>query len=358
MHPRTFRFLSPALGAAMVLSVAVTLPGPASAAIEGLTVFAARDIGTFRGKAYREIEARMEGSASGGAYAVPVTFTFPKQASEHNGFAVVDVVNTVTIGKEQFVVGGRPLPLARLHMGEDFLFGNGNAYIAVIWDKSTVEALGSGTIAAVADGYTVLRDAAALARNPAGLLPVEAGGAPPASGKVVVCGYSQTGSLLRGWYAKRLNSGKGGALTFDGALVAGASGGCKDLDPLGDAICEGPLADGGKVIVLSPESDAEWNGYVERGETADYRVIEIASVSHIPASAADFRGHGLPEQNLIDFGPAFRAALVNLQAWLNSTDPPPGITIDLTDEAPLGCPGRILPVGRPSATRTATRSAV
>lgn len=129
--------------------------------------------------------------------------------------------------------------------------------------------------------------------------------------------------------------------TFDGALVAGAAGFCKDLDPPGEAVCEGPLADGGKVIVLSTETDAEWTGYIERGETANYRVVEIAGVSHIPASAADFRGHGLPEQNPVDFGPAFRAALVNLEAWLNGTEPPPSVTIELSDEAPKEVQGSL-----------------
>lgn len=203
MHPKGFRLPRLALGTAIVLATTGTFPVPAGAEIKELTLLAVRDIGPFRGKAYRELEARMEGSAPGGAYAVPVTLAFPKQPSDHNGFAVVDVVNTVTIGKEQFVLGGRPFPLARIHMGEDFLFGGGNAYVAVIWDMSAVEALGNGTIVAPADGYTVLRDAAALARNPAALLPAEAG-TPALSGKVVAYGYSQTGGLLRNWYAERL----------------------------------------------------------------------------------------------------------------------------------------------------------
>ena len=113
--------------------------------------------------------------------------------------------------------------------------------------------------------------------------------------------------------------------------------------------CEGPLADGGKVIVVSTETDVEWNGYIERGENADYRVVEIAGVSHIPASAADFRGHGLPEQNPVELGPVVRAALVNLQAWLRGTEPPPSITIQLTEDAAKELQG--------SPYRTAARDA-
>ncbi len=312
-----------------------------------MTVLASKDIGPFRGKAYRELETRMDGIAPGGPYAVPVTIAFPTRASDHNGFAVVDVVNTVTIGKDQYVRPVEPLPLARTHMGDDFLFGAGNTYIGVIWDKAATDALKNGTITTMADGYAILRDAAALARNPAPLLATGASTL-PASKWVVAYGYSQTGSLLRGWYTDHRNS-RSGALIFDGALVAGAGGFCKSLDPPGGAECEGPLADGGKVIVVSTETDVEWNGYIERGENADYRVVEIAGVSHIPASAADFRGHGLPEQNPVNFGPVVRAALVNLQAWLRGTEPPPSITIQLTEDAAKELQG--------SPYRTAARDA-
>jgi hypothetical protein len=113
---------------------AVTSP-PARAEPSGLTVRTAKDIGPFRGKAYREVEAQLRSTAPGGAYAVPITLAFPKRVSDHNGFAIVDIVNTITIGKEQFVLGGQPLPLARGHMGDDFLFGKGNVYVGVIWDK-------------------------------------------------------------------------------------------------------------------------------------------------------------------------------------------------------------------------------
>ncbi|HMG50488.1 MAG TPA: alpha/beta hydrolase domain-containing protein, partial [Inquilinus sp.] len=208
----------------VALAVGATLAAPpsAQAEIKSVTVLAATDIGPFRGKVYRELETRMEGSAPGGPYTVPVTIAFPKQVSDHNGFAVVDIVNTVTIGNSQFVVGGRPLPLARMHMGEDFLFGMGNAYVAVIWDKMATDLLGNGTIAIPVDAYSILRDAAAFARNPAAFLPAEAG-TPPASSRLVAYGYSQTGSILRGWYAQHLNS-QTGVPTFDGALVAAASG--------------------------------------------------------------------------------------------------------------------------------------
>jgi len=315
----------------LVFAIPFLTSSPAAAEIKNIVVASASEIGPFRGKGYREVHATMEGVAPGGAYSVPVVLAFPKAAADHNGFAVVDVINTSTIGKEQFVLGGRPLPLARSHMSEDFLFGKGNAYVAVMWDKKAVEVFGNGMIATPADGYTVLRDAATLARDPASHLPADAGTAPP-SGKIIAYGYSQTASLLRGWYFDHRNT-EGGTPVFDGALVAGAGAWCIDLATSGWKPCPGVLADGGKVIVLLPETDVEWGGYLERGDHPDYRVIEIAGVSHIPASAADFRTHGMPEQNPVGFEPVFRAALVNLQDWLNGRAPPRSIAIELSDAA-------------------------
>ncbi len=315
------------LAAATTLILSIAAPMPGVAEIKSLTQLSSKEIGPFDGKPYREIEARMEGDAPGGDYAVPVTLILPTEAADHNGFAVVDIINTVTIGKPEFVVGGKPLPLARGHMGDEFLFGRGHVYVGVIWDKAATDALKSGTIAAPADGYTIIRDAATLARDPGKFLPDDAGAA-PTSGKIIAYGYSQTGSLLRGWYAGHLNK-KDGAPVFDGGLVAGASGGCRDLATSEWKVCEGALADGGKVISLSTETDAEWGGYYERGESADYRFIEIAGVSHIPATEADFRNLGMPEQNPADFGPVIRAALVNLEEWLEGKNPPPSASIEL-----------------------------
>ena len=61
--------------------------------------------------------------------------------------------------------------------------------------------------------------------------------------------------------------------------------------------------------------------------------IEIAGVSHIPPSWADFRSHGMPEQNPVEFEPVFRAALVNLEEWLKGRDPPPRVL----RTCPRGC---------------------
>ncbi|MGL4967682.1 MAG: hypothetical protein ACRC67_41080 [Inquilinus sp.] len=103
-----------------------------------MTALSANDIGSFRDKVYRQLETLMEGSAPGGPYAVPVTVAFPVQASDRHGFAVVDVVNTITISKDQWVLSGRPLPQARKHTGDDFLFDMGNAYVGVSTPSTAV----------------------------------------------------------------------------------------------------------------------------------------------------------------------------------------------------------------------------
>jgi hypothetical protein len=311
-----------------------------------LAVHSAKDIGPFRGKPYREVEAQLQGTAPGGGYSVPVTLAFPAQASDHNGFAVVDIDNTITIGSKQYVTGGGAFPLARMRMGEDFLFGRGNAYVSVIWEKFAVDALGNGTIAAPTDAWSILRDVAMLARSPSKYLPAETGTAPP-SRKVIAYGFSQTGELLRGWYFNHLNT-KAGAPTFDGGLVGGAQGTCYGLEKRDDLPCKGPLADGGKVIALSTETDAQMGGDAERGDNPDYRFIEIAGVPHIPASLRDFRDKGHPQQNPVSYVPVFRATFVNLQEWLNGRDPPPSVAIDLS-EAParkLECCGPVQEAAR------------
>jgi len=313
-------------------------PHPTHAEITGLAVTSAKDIGPFHGKAYREVQVQMRGTAPGGAYAVPVTIAFPKQASDHNGFAVVDVDNTLTVGSKDFPHGGA-YPLARVSMGDEFLFGRGNAYVGVIWEKFAVETLGNGTVAAPSDAWTIIRDAATLARNPSHYLPADAGTAPPSS-KIIAYGFSQSGEVLRGWYFNHLNM-QTGKPAFDGALIGGADGSCYGMEKRDDLPCKGPLADGGKVIAFLTETDAQLGGDAERGDNPGYRVVEVAGVSHIPASLVDLREAGAAQQNPVNYVPPLRAAFVNLQEWLNGKEPPPSVAIALSDAPPtnLECCG-------------------
>ena len=301
----------------------------ARATIGAVKVSSTTDAGSFRGRPYQRFDGRMEGTAPGGGYSVPVTLFLPANVSDANGFAVVDVLNTVAVGKDT-VLGPDPLPLARHHIGDDYLFGTGHAYVGVLWDKAAVEALGSGTIAQPGDGYTILADAAELARAPRRHLALADEARPL---RVVAFGFSQTGAVLRDFYFSHHNSA-GGKPAFDAAIVGGAGGGCFRVATLSWDGCEGPLADGGKVISVLAEGDAQMAGGWERGENPGYRFIEVAGVSHIPATINDFRGRGLPDQNPMGFEPVMRAALANVEAWLDGKEPPPSLALELTDAAP------------------------
>jgi hypothetical protein len=279
------------LAAGVALSLALVVPSPGRAEITKITVTSAKDIGPFGGKAYREVEAMMEGKAPGGPYAVPVTLAFPKSPADHSGVAVVDIVNTATIGRAQWVIGGRALPLTRIHMGDAFLFGGGRSYVALIWDKAAVEALKTGSIAAPADGYTIIGDAGELARNSARYMP----DGPPPVKTVIAYGFSQTGELLRGWHADKYNTRSGRSI-FDGSLVGGAGGSCRDLIVQKGKRCPGAVADGGKVIVFATETDVESGGFEERANRPGYRVIEVAGVSHIPPARRIFASPECPSR--------------------------------------------------------------
>jgi hypothetical protein len=63
----------------------------AAAEITRIAVTASSDIGPFRGKAYREVQATMEGVAPGGPYSVPVVLAFPKAVADYNGFALIRI---------------------------------------------------------------------------------------------------------------------------------------------------------------------------------------------------------------------------------------------------------------------------
>ncbi len=319
------------LDAAFVVAFISIVSAPALAEMTATTVLSTKEAGPFRGKPYQEIVVRMDGRAPGGDYSVPLTLLSPKLATDAAGVAVVDVLNTVAVGKDT-VLGPEPLPLARRHIGDDFLFGTGHAYVGVLWDKDAVESLGAGHIATPADGYTVLADAGRLARRPSAYLPIPAVSRTE-SLKVIAFGFSQTGALLRSFYMEHHNT-QDGVSVFDAAIIGGAGGGCFRLESRRFEGCEGPPVDGGKVIAVLAEGDAQFAGGWERGESPDYRFVEVAGVPHIPASVDDFRGRGLPKQNPVGFEPVMRAALANLEMWLDGKEPPPSIGLALRDTQP------------------------
>jgi Alpha/beta hydrolase domain len=326
-----------ALGCCALFGAAQT----ARAAVTSVSVVSSEELGSFDHRAYREVELRVRGLAPGGPYDVPVTLAYPTSPHDASGVALVDIVNTVFLAFPTLPSPATAVPLyiARSHLGDDYLFGSGHAYLSVNWDKDALAREGTGTIADHDDAYTVIRDVAALARHPTS---IPAFVRPIAASTVVAYGFSQTGALLRGFYHEHANS-VDGLLAFDGSLFGGASGGCLDpgLGSLGGYACgDGPVSDGGKVIAYSSETDAEWFGYAERGQTSNYRMMEIAGTSHIPTPVFPFTD--APAQNPADFRPVVRASFRNLIAWIAGTPPPASNYITLLDEVGefLGLPFR------------------
>jgi hypothetical protein len=318
---RTRLFLS-ALAVALGFGSGLTATG--LGAITSVSVVSSTQLGEFDHRDYREVQIRMMGTAPGGAYDVPVTLAFPQESKDYSGVALVDVVTTSTI------TGVLPAPITpgprysgRAFLGDAYLFGSGHSYVAVEWDKRTVDIRQIGTIAASGDAFTIIRDAAHLARDPV-LVPIN--DRPDAVSKIIAFGYSQTGGVVRGFFHSHQNTN--GPLAFDGALYGAADGGCIE-PPLGRFICAGTFSDGGKVIAFGTETDAQRGGFLQRGETSDYRYFDIAGTTHISAAGIDFRPFDAPHQNPIDVSPAVRSALSNLVAWIDGTEPPSSIYLEL-----------------------------
>ena len=138
---------------AFAIGLALLVSRPVAAEVTQIVVNSVNNTGPFRGKSYREVQLTMNGVAPGGDYSVPVVLAFPNVAADYNGFAVVDVLNTVTVGDPKWVLGGRIFPVARTNMGNEYLFGSGYVYVGPLWDKAAAEFFQTGTIAAPADGY-------------------------------------------------------------------------------------------------------------------------------------------------------------------------------------------------------------
>lgn len=326
------RLLLPAALVAMLL-----LESVAWADVTGVSVTAVKELGRFAGKPYREATLQIRGTAPAGPYDVPAVMAYPARASHANGFGLVEPYNTVPFWFPDDRLPAGPFANVRVVLGDEYVFGAGNVYLAVQWDEEVIERRGEGFMTAGLDGYEVLRDAAALVRSP-GSMPYRRGfRPPPAAPKVVAAGYSGSSNLLRDFYLNGENSREG--LAFDGALLAAPNATCASpAAPVGFFHCPGELADGGKVLVVNTEADVEFAGFSERGRTAGYRVQELAGIAHIPSSIFDWR-HLKPDQNPVSGSPAFRAAHTNLLRWLKGGRPPENRYLALEPVAPVDVGG-------------------
>src|SRR5262249_18325247 len=151
-------------------------------------------------------------------YRVPIVLMYPDRTP--NGFGFVDIVNSAIFAayKEGEAPGGKR---SVYYLGDiifsDYLRREGFTYLAVQWARMVTNVLGAGygVIEEGRDGYAIIKDGARFLRNPGtleGAVPFQ----PPAVGRVIGFGQSQTAFLLRELVRSGQNHDQDGALTFDG----------------------------------------------------------------------------------------------------------------------------------------------
>ena len=330
----------------VTLWVALAPISMACADVTRVVVQSSGPMGVFKGRQYIWVTATMEGTierAGGerGQYRVPIVLMYPDRTP--NGFGFVDIVNSAIFAayKEGEAPGGKR---SVYYFGDiifsDYLRREGFTYLAVQWARMVTDVLGAdyGVIEDGRDGFAIIQDAARFLRHPVmleGAVPFR----PPAVGRVIGFGQSQTAFLLRELVRSGQNRDKDGALTFDGILAGVGGGLCQILN--NDATprpepgptnprfyksvpCGEPLPEDGKFISIQTQSDIDgFRGYLARHQTPSYRQYELAGVAHIPPDMIDTRLLGATRQNPVSFRPVFKAMLHNLVEWIVSGTAPP-----------------------------------
>lgn len=331
--------------------VLVLVVGLASAEVISVAIDASRPYEAADG--YTFIEATMHGTidradGSQGRYAVPLVLISPDDGG--NGVGIVDVPNSVFHAFTGFV----PDPDGTLRLIEQatggFLFRHGYTYAAVQWNKEVTDLfaddpaaaeqnhLAAGSIERTSDAWAILRDTAALLRDPTPILE-SAGHAPNAVDVVLSAGYSQSATLLHTFVFGGENA-VDGELAFDGHLLGSGGFSCTvvaDEDgtqgfpeqPLWALVpCEPdatPPADGSVVVAVITEGTAATLGAPRFAvEPPHWRQYELAGVGHAnPAITPDGPFNTADDRNPIVNASALRAAIHNLRRWVASATPAP-----------------------------------
>ena len=269
---------------------------------------------------------RSDGSLA--SYSVPATLIYAARLQNCNKVGIVDP--TLSTLLEVFPTAGQEAvaEVLRLTTGDTFL-GRGYTYLSVQWNKLVTDRLGGGNIERATDGYRIVVDSATLLRNPAVF--IQQGPLPslPCPAQIVVgYGNSQTGFFLRDFYLKNQNAH--GA--FDGVLLQGTGDRCRTLTDAAPLFaysnCDDMLPQHGKIIVLNSETDVlMFQAWKVRAAAANYRIYDVAGVSHIPKNILDLSAFGATRQLPVDWNPVVRAMLVNLQNWILGIAPPSSTTI-------------------------------
>jgi hypothetical protein len=321
-----------------VFIMLAAVPMRAEAIITSVTVITTRPYEKAAGYTYAEITihgsvTRADGTM--GQYAVPAIIIYPRHGRA-NGVGVVDWLNsafyhffppTTEFGTLQFTL---------LATG-NYLFHEGYTYISIQWNKAVTEIFGPsvpndgqphnhlvyGSIDGSADAWEILLDAARLLKDPR----VYPGSDGPARVTTVVSsGYSQGGGAQLEFLAEDLDP----ARVYDGHLIQmsglacwkredvaphfGFFGPCRALPASGNHAPVIMLVSETDMLVFHPTVLGFGKGaFFTRNETnPHWRQYEMAGVSHLPEPILPL---GLPNQNLADARPIFRAAFKNLTSW-------------------------------------------
>ncbi len=312
----------------------IALAGTASAEIISVTVDRSQPFDEASG--YQYVEATMNGEVirddgTQGNYSVPVVLIYPEENG--NGIGVVDFPNTVAFplglpGADEWSV----LQFTRITT-ESFLFETGYTYMSVLWDKVVTDIFGPtppddgsefnhlayGFIERSDDAFHIMRDAAALLRDPSSLTGTDG---PAPVDTVLSSGFSQTGMLINTFLA--LGENANGA--FDGNLIGKMGLTClvflDEWPYFKFAPCpDHPAADQSVSIMIAGETDVvAFGAAFARTDAENWRSYELAGVSHLPVPI--FPGLH-PDQNTANSQQVFRAAIENLALWAADGIPAP-----------------------------------
>lgn len=320
---------------------------------------------------YASVSGVMTGTASSfGSYAAPITLMYPANPLECSGTAIVDLINnsaTVFAFADFFgTVYLPPAAIGRGRLGNDYIGKNGQVLALLQHQGAKDKGWPTFPIAmpfvipwGITNGYyppeagipvgpvgseftptyIVMNDAAEFIKNPSGF----GGPAVCSSNKAIAIGVSRSALHLRQFLDTDPPSSLG-ALHYDGSFLHEVS----LFEPLANPA---PPSGTGKAIVVNTETDIMFfltggNPLVPgdqgmRADTGDYKVYEMAGVSHSPIESGDLAalfapvlpGFPIP-QNPAKLSPVIRTMMTHLVEWIDGTStPPPSVYLGTDGDA-------------------------
>jgi hypothetical protein len=349
----------------------------------------------------------LTGVATGGAYKVPVKFSYPAGGSPIKNASIVEPWNNTHIEAfgtyaaspndqgPQLMVGQFGAKMGVTEMCTE----QGWCGVSFEWNKDVLDQYladgvfpslsgqpgtipfdGTWVIGDGPDGWEIMADASLFCRNPMAYI-VDGGGFlvgkdnPPTSVFTCLFGYSQNGTAVRGFADGMFNSALAGphpgAVACD-AIICGANGAISralNSDP-GQLYHAYSVVDGetpaseGQVAVVNTETDVlAAQGWRARpaAPLGHYNVYEVAGMSHVSPDGAPFGGYIVPLVNQLSWiasmnhRPIYAAIAEALyQKVVNAVDMPPDAVMEGTAHDRGDAFFTVTPRGRPQIFGTST----